>query len=377
MTIAQTKNIKSQSDAIYQIALTLVPNIGCVHAKLLAEHFPSAKDIFTAKQVLLEKIEGIGKVRAASIKAFVDFDAAEEEMKFIEKYKIQTLFISDKDYPKRLLNCYDSPTLLYYKGGANLNALKTVAIIGTRTNTDYGKSFTEKLIKDFASENILVLSGLAFGIDTFAHKASLKNNLPTVGVLAHGLDVLYPPENVKLAKEMVAEGGGILTEFKSGTKPERHNFPIRNRIVAGMADATIVIETDIKGGSMITAEMANSYNRDVFALPGKTTDVKSRGCNHLIRTNKASLVTCAQDVLEFMGWLPQPEKKKKLQRSLFIELSTDERIIVDLLNANEQLPIDELYAQGKLATSAVAIALLSLEMQGLVESIPGKVYRLV
>jgi DNA processing protein len=309
-------------------------------------------------------------------KYFQDFERAEEEHAFIEKYKIQPLFINDRHYPQRLLNCYDSPTLLYYRGDANLNTARTVAIIGSRSHTDYGKTFTDKLIKELSAENILIISGLAFGIDTIAHKASLKNNLSTVGILAHGLDILYPPENAKLAKQMVSGNGGILTEFMSGTKPDRHNFPTRNRIVAGMADATIVIETDIKGGSMITAELANNYNRDVFALPGKTTDIKSRGCNHLIKNNRAALLTSAQDVLEMMGWLPQPEKKKKVQRSLFVELSVQEKIIVDLLNTAEQMPIDELYAKSQLSTSSVAAVLLSLEMQGLVIGLPGKVYKL-
>jgi DNA processing protein len=361
----------------YQIALTQVPNIGCVRAKILVDNLGSAEAVFKAKRSTLETLDGIGTVRANDIKSFQNFKNLETEVAFVEKYKIQPLFINDKHYPQRLLNCFDSPTLLYYRGDANLNTARILAIIGSRSHTDYGKTFTEKLIKELSAENILVVSGLAFGIDTIAHKASLKNNLSTVGVLAHGLDILYPPENAKLAKQMVSGNGGILTEFMSGTKPDRHNFPTRNRIVAGMADATIVIETDIKGGSMITAGLANNYNRDVFALPGKTTDIKSRGCNHLIRNNRADLLTSAQDILEMMGWLPQPEKKKRIQRTLFIELTENEKIIVDLLNAAEQLPIDELYAKSQLSTSSVAAALLNLEMQALVIGLPGKVYKLV
>lgn len=364
------------TENLYQIALTQVPNIGCVQAKILVENLGSAEAVFKAKKTTLEKIEGIGTVRATNIKLFQDFKRSEEELVFIDKYKIQPLFINDRHYPQRLLNCYDSPTLLFYRGDANLNAARTLTIIGSRSHTDYGKTFTEKLIKELSAENILIISGLAFGIDTIAHKSSLKNNVSTVGVLAHGLDILYPPENAKLAKQMISGNGGILTEFMSGTKPDRHNFPTRNRIVAGMADATIVIETDIKGGSMITAELANNYNRDVFALPGKTTDIKSNGCNHLIKNNRAALLTSAQDVLEMMGWLPQPEKKKKIQRSLFVELTAEEKIIVDLLNTVEQLPIDGLYTKSQLSTSSVATALLSLEMQGLVIGLPGKVYKL-
>src|SRR6187455_2386438 len=240
------------SELIYQLALTEVPNIGCVHAKILAQEFGSAEKIFKAKQQLLEKIEGIGEVRAKAIKAFNNFSKAEDEIKFIEKYKIKPLFLTDKDYPKRLLNCYDSPTLLFYKGIADLNAPKIVAIVGTRTNTEYGKLFTEKLVKDLSEQNITIISGLAFGIDAMAHKAALKHGLPTVGVVGHGLDKIYPSENSSLAKEMIKEEGGILSEFFSGTKPDKHNFPLRNRIVAGISDATVVVETNIKGGSMIT-----------------------------------------------------------------------------------------------------------------------------
>ena len=363
-------------DLLYQIALTQIPNIGCVHAKTLAEHFDTAEAIFKARKSTLENIEGIGSIRANSIKSFVDFSGAEEEVKFISKYKIQPLFITDKHYPRRLLNCYDSATMLYYRGEADLNTSKIVSIVGTRANTEYGKSITEKLVKELAAEKLLIISGLAFGIDTMAHKSALKNSLPTVGVLAHGLDTMYPTENTKLAKQMVTEGGGIITEFMSGTKPDKHNFPTRNRIVAGMADATIVIETDIKDGSMITAELANNYNRDVFAFPGKTTDNKSKGCNYLIRANKAALITSAQDLLELMAWLPQPEKKKKIQRELFIELTSDERILVNLLNQNEQMQIDDIYFKSQLSTSLVASALLSLELQGIVMSLPGKVYKL-
>jgi len=321
-------------------------------------------------------VEGIGTVRAENITNYQYFNRAEEELAFIEKYKIQALFINDPKYPKRLLNCYDSPILLYYRGEANLNATRIVSVIGTRSNTEYGKTMTEKFVKELAAEKVMIISGLAFGIDTIAHKSALKNSIPTVGVLAHGLDIIYPTENAKIAKQMVADGGGILTEFISGTKPDRHNFPTRNRIVAGMADATVVVETDIKGGSIITAELANSYNRDVFAFPGKAVDVKSKGCNNLIKNNKAALITCAQDFLEMMSWTSQPEKKKRIQRQLFIELSDDERTLVDLLNLHEQLHIDELYAKSQLSASAVANALLSLELQSLLDSMPGKIYKL-
>ncbi|HVK97894.1 MAG TPA: DNA-processing protein DprA, partial [Flavisolibacter sp.] len=279
------------SELLYQLALTQVPNIGDVHAKTLIQAFGDASSIFKAKQSTLEKIEGIGIVRARSIKEFNDLHLIESEIKFIEKYKVQVLTLTDENYPKRLLNCYDSPTVLFYKGSADLNASKVVAIVGTRSNSDYGKAFTEKLIKDLSKHDILIISGLAYGIDAIAHKASLKNGLKTVGVVGHGLDKIYPADHATLAKEMIKNGGGVLSEFFSGTKPDKHNFPLRNRIVAGISDATVVVETSIKGGSMITAKLADGYNRDVFTVPGRTTDKVSMGCNHLIKYNKALLLT--------------------------------------------------------------------------------------
>lgn len=365
------------SELIYQLSLTLIPNIGPVQAKILLQHC-NAEEIFHAKRTYLEKIEGIGTIRAASITSFKDFAKAEEEIKFIEKYKIKPLFITDKDYPKRLLNCYDSPTLLYYKGEADLNASKIVAIIGTRSHTDYAKQMTEKLVKDLAAQHITIVSGLAFGVDAIAHKAAVKNNLPTIGVLAHGLDQIYPVEHAGLAKEMIKHGGGLLTEFRSNIKPDKHNFPTRNRIVAGMSDATIVMETGIKGGSMITAELANGYNKDVFAIPGKLTDTKSAGCNYLIKNNKAMLLTDAEELVQVMNWeeKAKSKKEKRSQRELFIELTPDEKIIVAILNEKETVHIDEINIKSGLSSSAVAAAILNLELQNVMVSLPGKLYRL-
>src|SRR6476646_2568032 len=365
------------NDLLYRLALTEVPNIGWVQAKILAQHFGEAEKIFKAKQSLLEKIEGIGLIRANSIKIFHDFSNAEEEIKFIEKFKIKPLFICDKDYPQRLLNCYDSPTLLFYKGIADLNATKIVSIIGTRTHTEYSKKMTDKLIEELSVQNILIVSGMAFGVDAMAHKAAVKNHLPTVGVLGHGLDQIYPPDHSNLAKDMVKNGGGLLTEFRSQTKPDKHNFPTRNRIVAGISDATVVIETGDKGGSMITAELANGYNKDVFAFPGKVTDSKSAGCNYLIKSNKAMLLTDAQQLIEIMGWEEKKQKpKKKSQKEIFIELSKDEKIIVDILNEKETVHIDEINLRSGLSSSAIAAAILNLELQNVVNGLPGKIYKL-
>lgn len=364
-------------ELLYQIALTLVPNIGPVQAKILLQHC-EAEEVFHAKKHFLEKIEGIGPVRASSIKKFNGFTRAEEEMRFVEKYKIKTLFLSDDNYPKRLLNCYDSPTLLYYKGSADLNTPKIVSIIGTRGHTDYAKQVTDKLVKDLGPHQVTVISGLAFGVDAIAHKAAVKNGLATVGVLAHGLDQVYPAEHTGLAKEMIKHDGGLLTEFRNKTKPDKHNFPSRNRIVAGMSDATIVIETGLKGGSMITAELANGYNKDVFAIPGKISDTKSAGCNYLIRSSRAQLLTSAAELLEIMGWQEKTSLKtsRKSQRALFIELTPDEKIIVDILQDKGTVHIDEINLRSGLSSGAVAAAMLNLELQNVIVSLPGKLYRL-
>jgi len=362
------------NDLLYQIALTLIPNIGAVQAKILIGHFADAESVFKAKTKQLSAIENIGEVRASSIKEFTDFTQAEEEIEFIEKYKIQPLFINDKNYPQRLLKCYDAPTLLYYRGTADLNHSKIIGIIGTRSHTDYGRQVTEKLVSDLQEQNILIVSGLAFGVDAIAHKAALQNNLPTVGVLAHGLDTIYPSQHKGLAKEML-QTGGLLTEFMRNTKPDKHNFPKRNRIVAGMCDAVIVAETAIKGGSMITAELAYNYNRDVFVFPGKITDSKSSGCNYLIKHNRATLLTDAEQLMQNLGW-QQKKSNPKTQRELFIDLSRDEKIIVDILNEKDSIHIDELFLKSGLSSSAIAASMLNLELQGLINSLPGKMIRL-
>lgn len=363
-------------DLIYKIALSFVPNIGPVQAKLLLQHC-EPEEIFHAKKTFLEKIEGIGPVRAGAIKKFNGFKRAEEELQFIEKYKINPLFITDDSYPKRLLNCYDSPVLLYHKGDADLNAQKIIAVIGTRNHTDYARLVTEKMVEELSSYHVTIVSGLAVGVDALAHKAAIKNNLPTVGVLAHGLSHIYPAGHTKLAREMLIQKGGLLTEFNSQVKPDKHNFPTRNRIVAGMTDATIVIETAAKGGSMITAELANNYNKDVFAFPGKITDSKSVGCNFLIRNNKAILVSAVSDIATTMGWQGKAARSATTrQKELFIELSPAEKLITDIIRDKDTVHIDELNARSGLSASTVAAAILNLELQNVVLSLPGKLYRL-
>lgn len=363
------------SELTYQLALSEVPHIGNVHAKKLYEVFGSATGIFNAQQAELERIENIGTIKARSICNFRDFAKTEKEITFMERYGIEPLSIIDKKYPKRLLNCFDPPAMLFFIGKANLDAAKIVAIVGTRNNTDYGKGFTDKLVKSLAGKDVMVVSGLAFGIDSIAHKCSLKYGIPTVGVVGHGLDTIYPKENTRLAQQMT-ETGGVLTEFKSSTKPDKHNFPSRNRVVAGISDATIVIESGIKGGSTITANLAWDYNRDVFAVPGRSIDVNSAGCNRLIRDNKAILLDDPEQFIEIMNWNDAAKKERIIQRKLFRELSKAETGIIELLKQNEQTGIEEIIFSSGLSSSTVATALLSLEMHGMVKVLPGKRFTL-
>ena len=364
------------NDLIFQIALTRIPHIGHVHAKTLISIFGTAEGIFKTPKSKLEKVDGIGQIRATSIKSFSDFKSCEKEIHFTEKHQIKPIFINDSEYPKRLLNCYDSPVLLFYKGNTSLNNSRFVSIVGTRANTDYGKIICEQFIDELKTYNITVISGLAYGIDTIAHKSALKNNLATVGILAHGLDRIYPYANKTIAKQMI-ENGGLLTEYPSGTNPDKQNFPERNRITAGICDALVVIETGKSGGSLITAEIANSYNKDVFAFPGRINDAKSDGCNQLIKNNKACLISSSEDLVNLMGWNEKKTTKMPKQQSLFNDLNNEELLLMKLLEASVDIDIDTLIFKSGLSHSAIAVALLSLEMNGLIKGLPGKRYKSV
>lgn len=364
-------------EKIYQLALTQTDHIGNVQAKVLVEHFKTAKAIYTASKRELENIPGIGEIRAKSIVQFNKFALCEKMLKQAETHGVTTVFIGEEEYPFRLLNCYDPPTLLYCKGNTSLNSQRTVAVIGTRNHTEYGRIQTEKFIRDLAGQNITIISGMAYGIDGLAHRAALKYGLPTIGILAHGLDEIYPPEHYPLAKDMLRQNGGFITEFPIGKKPEKHHFPVRNRIVAGLSDAVVVMETGIKGGSMITADLASGYNCEVFAFPGRASDTKSSGCNFLIRKNKAILLTDSAGFLSEKDWIPQ-QKEPLIQAQLSLphELNPAETIILHLLGVHDIMPIDELYIKTGLNAGNAAAAILSLELKNLIETIPGKRYRL-
>lgn len=363
-----------EEELFYQLALTFVPDVGAKTGRALYEHFGTARDIFRAKLQEVKAIAGIDEKRS---KGFRDADVlkkTEEELKIVAKHGINILSFRNGNYPSRLAQCVDSPLVLYYRGNANLDAQKIVAIVGTRKSTDYGQRLVDELVEGLRSqEDILIISGLAAGIDTMAHRRCVELHTPTVGVLGHGLDRMYPVGNKKLAKEMI-ENGGLLTEFPFDTVPDKGKFPMRNRVVAGLADVTVVVESAISGGALITARMANGYNRDVAAYPGRVTDSRSAGCNKLIRTNIAGMITCSDDLLDMMNW--GKNKAKPVQKELFINLTSEEQKVVDLLRTKDQVHADELYHATGYSSSQLAATLLQLEMQDLVKSLPGKFYRM-
>lgn len=365
----------SDEELLRHIALTMVPQIGDVHLKTLLRHFGSATAIFGARRRDLECLPGIGTVRATSIRTFKNLERAETELQFMDRYGIKPVPFGTTGYPKRLLHCHDAPAMLYFKGAGDYQQQHVLSIVGTRAPTPYGRDWLTATIEELAPFRPLVVSGLAYGIDTIAHRQSLKHDLSTIGVLAHGLDRIYPHANKSLAKEMM-ERGGLLTEFMSGTTPDAQHFPQRNRIVAGISDAVIVVETGRKGGSMITADIANSYHKEVFALPGRVTDEKSSGCLRLIQDHRAQPVTCAKDIIEALNWDQEAPRKKIIQPRLFPEPDAQESMIIDMLTEKDALPVDDILLGCSLTTSEIAAVLLRLEMAGRLEALPGKRYRL-
>ena len=363
-------------DLIYKIALTLIPGVGSVNGKSLVAYCGGVRAVFLEKKRALLKIPGIGEQTVNAITNHNVFDRAEEEIRFIRHKNITPLFYLEKDYPVRLKQCHDSPLMLYYKGTADLNVPKVVAMVGTRNATEYGRDMCRKIIEGLVEQNVLLISGVAYGIDTWSHKAALENKLETIGVLGHGLDRVYPYANRTLAEKML-ESGGLLSEYMSNTLPDRENFPMRNRIIAGMSDAVVVVEAAETGGALITAEIANSYNRDVFAIPGRIGDLHSEGCNKLIKINKAALLQSAKDIIYLMNWNDVKGNKKSMQRQLFINLTGDEELIVEILKEKGDLDIDTLLIESAMMPAKAASVLLNMEFEGIIRCLPGKVYRLL
>ncbi|MBK8489969.1 MAG: DNA-protecting protein DprA [Saprospirales bacterium] len=358
---------------VFKIALTLIPSVGAVTAKQLLSYCGSAEAVFRTPRTQLLKIPGIGLQTASAILNFKNFDRAEQEIQFLERSEVRALFYLDADYPNRLKHFQDAPVILYVRGAVNLNPERTLAVVGTRQPSPQGIAICEDIVKSLLPYNPQIISGLAYGIDGVAHKAALDASLSTLAVLGNGLHRIYPAAHTGLAGEIIRQDGALLTEFLSDIGPDRENFPMRNRIVAAMCDALLVVETGKKGGSIITAHLANDYHKDVFAVPGRIKDPKSEGCNTLIKTHKAGLVESGEDIAYFMQWDPPEEKQTGVQGSLFIDLPPNEQQLLELMRQKtDPWSIDQLSYQTQLTGSEIAAALLTLEFNGLVKSLPGK-----
>jgi len=366
----------TSEEQLYLIGLTFIKGVGDVLARQLIQYFGGAKAVFTEKQRVLEKVPGIGELTAAKIRESgkTALERAEKEIRFIEKNKICFYSILDKNYPARLRECQDAPVVFYYKGNADLNASHILSIVGTRSATEYGRSLTDSLMKELAEilPDVLIVSGLAYGIDICAHRSALKYGLPTVGVLAHGLDRIYPALHRNAAAEMLKKGG-LLTDFMSETVPDRENFLQRNRLIAGLADATIVVESAEKGGALVTADIAFSYGRDVYVFPGRISDKYSIGCNRLIQLNKAGLIQSGRDLISALCW--DTNKKEPVQKKLSFEEKSSNPIL-SLLAEKGEFQINELAGIMNLPIHHLSPMLFELELAGHIKALPGGVYKM-
>jgi DNA processing protein len=363
----------STPDLLYQIALKTIPGIGDVLIKNLVSYCGSVEAVFKERKSKLLKVPGIGEVLAQNIVSFKNFSWVENELLFIEKHQIKTYFYLDEHYPYRLRDIADAPCLLFGLGNFDLNPTRMVGIVGTRKASDYGRAFTQQLVQELKVHHVQVVSGLAIGIDGIAHKACVQYQIPNIGILAHGLDRIYPTQHQSLAKKMIA-CGGLLSEFPSGTNPDRENFPKRNRIVAGLADVLILPETAIKGGARITAEIAFSYNKEIMAVPGRISDYYSQGCNYLIQEQKAVMITCAEDLINLMGWTKKSKDTKNLD--LFNQLSPEQAQLIQYIRSKVKIGIDEMAFELCTDSGTLALQLLELEFMGLLRSLPGKCYEI-
>jgi DNA processing protein len=358
------------------LALLKVESVGDIVAKKLINHCGSAKNVFTAKANQLKSIDKIGDSLIQKLKDGSVFEKAEQELKFIEKENLNVLFYQDENYPERLKHCIDGPVLLFASGNLNFGNRKIISIVGTREVTAHGADFCKKLIEDLALFNPIIVSGFAYGVDIVAHQAAMDNGLQTIGVLAHGLNQIYPKTHKKYISRM-EENGGFLTEFWSNSNPEKENFVRRNRIVAGMSEATVVIESAEKGGSLITAMIANDYNRDVFAVPGRTSDKYSQGCNNLIKTQRANLMTSAADLVYILNWELETKETRPVQKQLFVDLDYDEQKVYDYLQKNGKQLLDIIALECDFQIFRISTLLLNMELKGVVRPLPGKLFEAV
>lgn len=359
----------------HKIALSLIPRIGDINARKLVSHFGGVEAIFNEPYRSLIKIPGIGSGIASYISDKSYLKIAEKEAEYVLKHNIKTFFYLDNDYPFRLRQCDDSPVVFYFKGNCDLNTPKILSVVGTRNATVRGREQCERIIGGLAGHHpdLIIISGLAYGIDIAAHKAALSNNLKTIGILGHGFKTIYPSIH-RATADIILKTGGLLTDFMSDTLPERNNFLKRNRIIAGISDATLVVESGIKGGALITADMANSYNRDVLAIPGRPEDQWSAGCNSLIKTNKAALVESAEDIEYFLDWKPE-KSKPPVQKTLFSEMDETEQKIFELIMKEGEMTIDNICRTLDFPINKLSSQLLQMEFKGLIRCYPGNVYR--
>ena len=363
-------------DIFYFLALQCTNGIGAVSARKLIDHCGGPRQVFEETPHVLKKIKGLGSRFAGRIKKSQSFKNAEFEMTFIQDNGIEAISYYDEAYPQRLKQCSDAPLVLFKKGKIDCKNRRIISIVGTRLMTSYGKQFLHQFVKDLKKYDPVIVSGLAYGVDFCSHKEAMHNGLNTIGILAHGLDMIYPRAHEMMAEKML-DSGGLYTEFWSGNRPERENFVRRNRIVAGISEATIVVESARKGGSLITADMANSYYRDVFAVPGRTHDQFSEGCNMLIKSNKAAMITSVKDLEYILGWKTPEANTKNTQTRLFVELDTDQKQVMNyLLEVQKQL-LDLIALNCSLSIQKTVTVLLQLELKGLVQSLPGKWYQSV
>ena len=349
--------------------------VGDILAKKLIVNVGNVEQVFREKTSVLEKINGIGNHVIKHLLDKKNLDLAEQELKYIKDNNIDFSYFLDEDFPINLQNCIDSPILFFKDGNIDFSNSKIISIVGTRNITSYGRDFTNSLIEELAEYNPIIVSGFAYGVDICAHKAAIKNNLQTIAVLAHGLDQIYPKVHKKYINE-VNKNGGFLTEFWHEETPLRENFLKRNRIVAGISKATIIIESATKGGSLVTADIANSYNRDVFALSGRATDLYSKGCNNLIKINKAHLLTSAEDIVKMLNWDIQ-EKPKSIQKQLFVELNEREQKVYDFLHEKGSQTLDVISLECNIPVFQLSSILLQMELKGITKPLPGKMFELI
>lgn len=361
--------------SIYDIAFANIHGIGPATAKEIMKIYSSTEEFFNESRTNLEKIF---KSKTKTIDDIINkrmFDKCEKEMEFMEKYNINCLFFKDKDYPKRLLEIYDFPICIFYQGNQDLNSGRMVAIVGTRNPTDYGQELTEKIVNDLKGYGISVVSGLAYGIDIISHRQSLKEGIATFAVLGHGLDMIYPQQHQDLAMEMTKHGG-LITEFMTKTKPERYNFPRRNRIIAGLCDCVIVVEAAKKSGSLVTADLANQYDREVFALPGRINDEFSQGCNYLIGSQRAHIIHNTNDIVQIMNWdISLPKQAEPIHKKPSM-LTKHEEIIYDIIASKDEINIDDISFACNLSPTIIASCLLNLELDGIIRCLPKKNYKI-